>query len=58
VIAELTSNGSLDGGYVGNLSVYPIDGNKPTFNTLLVLETYNDYYVPLGLTSTSIPITF
>jgi hypothetical protein len=58
VVAELTSTGSPDGGYAANLTIPLIDGDKPTFTSLLVLETYNDYYVPLGLDDYSIPIEF
>jgi hypothetical protein len=58
VVAEANSSGGTDGGYAFNLTIRAADGDKPTYNELLVLETYNDYYVPLGLTSSAIPISF
>jgi hypothetical protein len=49
---EATSDGSLDGGYVFNVTYPTINGTMPRNLKvkLFVLKTYYNYYVPLGST--------
>jgi hypothetical protein len=59
VAAQATSDGSLDGGYILNVTykygyVFPYPSNSH----LVVIETHNNYYLPPGITTTTIPIQF
>jgi hypothetical protein len=59
VVAEATSSGSLDGGYILSVTYPLVNSPSPPSNVqLVVLETYHDYYVPLGITTTAIPLKF
>jgi hypothetical protein len=59
VVAEATSDGSLSGGYVLNVTYPIVNGWAPPPDVILtVIETYNDYYTPLGITYSHIPISF
>jgi hypothetical protein len=59
IAAQATSSGSLDGGYILNVTykfgdIFPYPSNSH----LVVLETYNNYFLPPRITTTTIPISF